>query len=119
MSPRRRGYRARICWCPCRTMASGRDPVAGGLPPHAMRRMRVVFALLGAGLAIHVAHALLGFGGSALNRLITDADYDLILVGSAAACIARAGLVKEERRVWSAPGTVAAPVAARDAPRHV
>jgi two-component system cell cycle response regulator len=66
--------------------------------------MRVVFALLGAGLALHVAHALLHFGGSLGDHLIADGDYDLMLVGSAGACIARAVLVKAERRVWATLG---------------
>src|SRR5256885_7455969 len=60
--------------------------------------MRVAFGLLAAALALHIAHATLKFGGSLTDRLINDVDYDLMLVGSAVACLARAVLVARERR---------------------
>jgi len=85
-------------------MATRQDSDAVPLPSRARRRMRVAFALLGAGLALHVAHALLGFGGPVVGGLIDDVDYDLMLVGSAAACLTRAAVVARERRAWAILG---------------
>src|SRR2546423_4012667 len=85
-------------------MAQRHEGDAVCLPPRARGRMRGAFALLAAALALHIAHATLKFGGSLTDRLIDDVDYDLMLVGSAVACLARAVLVARERRVWAILG---------------
>src|SRR2546423_2794121 len=79
-------------------MAQRHEGDAVCLPPRARGRMRFAFGLLAAALALHIAHATLKFGGSLTDRLINDVDYDLMLVGSAVACLARAVLVARERR---------------------
>jgi diguanylate cyclase (GGDEF)-like protein len=66
--------------------------------------VRIAFAALAAGLLLHVAHALLGFGGAAADRLIGDVDYALVLAGSAGMCIARAVAVRAERLAWGVLG---------------
>jgi diguanylate cyclase (GGDEF)-like protein len=66
--------------------------------------MRVVFALLFAGLALHVCHAIFRFGGHTVDDLIKNVDYDVLLVGSAGACLARAYVTPVERRAWAILG---------------
>jgi diguanylate cyclase (GGDEF)-like protein len=56
-------------------------------------------ALAVAGLLAHALHAALGGG---LGEIVTDGLYDGLLVLAAAACAARAALVREERGAWAA-----------------
>ena len=56
--------------------------------------------ILAAGLAVHVAHALTGFGGPGVDRAISAWLYDAILFGAAALCAARAVQVPRRRAPW-------------------
>ena len=48
---------------------------------------RIPFAVLAVGLLVHVAHAVLGFGGAGADHLIGDVDYVAVLAGSAVLCV--------------------------------
>jgi diguanylate cyclase (GGDEF)-like protein/putative nucleotidyltransferase with HDIG domain len=85
-------------------MAKRQDSDAVAMSPRARNFMRAAFAFLVAGLVLHVVHALTHFGGAGTDRWINDVDFDLMLVGSAAACLARAVLVPAERRTWAVLG---------------
>jgi two-component system, cell cycle response regulator len=68
------------------------------------RRMRIFWAVAAAALAAFAAHAALGFGGDAADRLLGDYVYHGLMVAAAAACLARAAAIREERAVWLAMG---------------
>jgi two-component system cell cycle response regulator len=72
--------------------------------PRAHVWARLGFAVLALCLALHVAHALIGFGGPVADRLIGDVDYSLILVASAGLCIGRVIRCRPERRAWALLG---------------
>lgn len=61
-------------------------------------------ALIG-GLGLLALHTALGFGGKALDGVIDDGVYNALMLGSAAAVLARAALVRSEERVaWLVMG---------------
>ena len=64
----------------------------------------VAFAVLAAGLLVHVAYGLVGFGGATAESLIGSVDYVLLLAGSAAMCIVRAVTNRRERLAWALIG---------------
>ena len=66
------------------------------------RAVRACLCLLAAGVAVHVAYALLGSpGGGALASAIEDDLYNVLLVGAALVGVARACLVRDERAAWA------------------
>jgi two-component system cell cycle response regulator len=60
-------------------------------------------ALIG-GLGVFVLHTTLDFGGKALDDLFTDWVYNIVMLGSALAVLARAASAREERAAWLAMG---------------
>jgi diguanylate cyclase (GGDEF)-like protein len=64
----------------------------------------IAFAVLAAGLALHLVHAVAGFGGATADRLIGDVDYLFVLAGSAGMCIARAVKLPGDRLTWGLLG---------------
>jgi two-component system, cell cycle response regulator len=95
-----------------RTLANSRadSPLEVAVAPHApsrhaalpagrnVRRALACIAVLA--LAFHIAHGQLGLGGHGLDDLTSNWLYDSIVVGSAAACLARTWLVPRERLPW-------------------
>jgi two-component system cell cycle response regulator len=66
------------------------------------RLVRMAQYLLVAGLAVHVARTVLGVPGEGLlARVIDDGVYNVLLVGAALVCVARACLVRQERPAWA------------------
>jgi diguanylate cyclase (GGDEF)-like protein len=63
--------------------------------------LRLLWLLLGAGLVVHVAHAIVGFGGHEADHLVGDVLYVALLIGSALMCGLRAALVRERRVPWA------------------
>jgi diguanylate cyclase (GGDEF)-like protein len=63
--------------------------------------VRALWILILAALAVHLAHAIAGFGGPAVDRAISAWLYDGVLVGAAAVCAARAALVPRRRVPWT------------------
>ena len=51
-------------------------------------------------LAAMVAHAAFDLGGSRLDGLFVKWIYNVVLIGSAASCLARAAFVERERSAW-------------------
>ena len=98
---------------PIRCGRAGPNRSCGPISPRVRRAMRAVFVLLFAGLALHVSHAIFRFGGATVDDLIKNVDYDLLLVGSAGACLARAYVTPVERRAWGDPRGGTAPVGLR------
>ena len=67
------------------------------------RVMRIAQYLLVAGVAIHVAHGVLGLASDGLlARVIEDGVYNGVLIGAALVCVARAWSVRAERTAWAA-----------------
>jgi two-component system, cell cycle response regulator len=79
------------------SFASGDATLSG----RARIALRALWCCLLVGLAVHVSHAILGYGGKTADDLIGNWVYDAILVGSAAACAARAALVPVRRFPWA------------------
>jgi diguanylate cyclase (GGDEF)-like protein len=65
---------------------------------------KIGFAVLGAGLIVHVVHAATGFGGASADWLIGNVDYTFVLAGSAGMCIARAVRQSSARLPWALLG---------------
>ncbi len=64
------------------------------------RSTRVVFVLAACGLAAHVAHAAVGFGGGGTSSFVNDWVYDGIEVLAAALVVWRALTLRTERAAW-------------------
>ncbi len=62
--------------------------------------VRIALAVLVLLLAAMVAHAALRLGGSRLDSLFVKWIYNVVLIGSAASCLARAASVERERSAW-------------------
>jgi two-component system cell cycle response regulator len=63
--------------------------------------VRVAQYVLLAGLAVHFADGVLGLATDGLlARAVKDGIYNLVLVGAALVCVARACWVREERLAW-------------------
>jgi len=66
------------------------------------RVVRIAQYLLAAGLAVHVAHGVLGVPAEgSLARLIDEGVYNAVLLGAALVCVARAWSVRAERLAWA------------------
>ena len=63
--------------------------------------MLALGVLLVAGVALHALHAMLGFGGPAVDTLVTTWVYDGVLLGAALGCALRAVLVRRCRLAWA------------------
>jgi two-component system cell cycle response regulator len=69
------------------------------------RLVRMAQYVLLAGLAVHVARSVLGVPSQGLMaRAIDDGVYNVVLVGAALVCVARACLVRQERAAWALIG---------------
>ena len=68
------------------------------------RAMRWVLATLGALLAACAVHAVAGFDAGPLAWLLEKWGYNVVLVGSGLACLARGIKVREERAAWLTMG---------------
>ena len=62
--------------------------------------VRIALAVLVLLLVAMVAHAAFKLGGSRLDGLFVKWLYNVVLVGSAASCLARAAFVERERSAW-------------------
>jgi diguanylate cyclase (GGDEF)-like protein len=62
-----------------------------------------IAALIG-GLGVYVLHTALDFGGGELDGLFKDGVYNVLMLGSALAVLARAASAREERAAWLAIG---------------
>jgi len=58
-------------------------------------------ALVVAGLAVHAAHGLTGFGGPLVDWLVVQALYYVLMVVAVGVCAFRAYKQKSERRAWA------------------
>ncbi|HUC00827.1 MAG TPA: diguanylate cyclase [Solirubrobacterales bacterium] len=56
------------------------------------------------GFLAFVLHAATGFGGSAAETFFGIWDYDSLMLGAAASCLARAAIVRRERLAWGLLG---------------
>ncbi len=57
--------------------------------------------ILGAlGVLVHIAHATVGLGGHALDNVVDNWLYDVIVAGAAVSCLARALVIRRERSAW-------------------
>ena len=66
------------------------------------RLARIAQYLLAAGVAVHVAHGLLGLSHDGLlARVVEDGVYNGVLVGAALVCAARAWFMPAERAAWA------------------
>src|SRR6478609_6084468 len=61
-------------------------------------------ACLIGGLGVLALHDTLGFGGHRLDELFGDGVYNVLLLGSALAVLARGAFYREERAAWLAMG---------------
>ena len=68
------------------------------------RAMRWVLATLGVLLAACAVHAVAGFDAGPLAWLLEKWGYNVVLVGSGLACLARGVKVREERAAWLTMG---------------
>jgi two-component system cell cycle response regulator len=68
------------------------------------RRIRGILAALGLLLAACAIHAVLGFDAGALSWLLEKWGYNVVLVGSGLACLARGAAVRSERAAWLTMG---------------
>ena len=68
------------------------------------RAMRWVLAILGVLLAACAVHAVAGFDAGPLAWLLEKWGYNVVLVGSGLACLARGVKVREERTAWLTMG---------------
>ena len=68
------------------------------------RAMRWVLATLGVLLAACAVHAVAGFDAGPLAWLLEKWGYNVVLVGSGLACLARGVKVREERTAWLTMG---------------
>ena len=68
------------------------------------RAMRWVLAILGVLLAACAVHAVAGFDAGPLAWLLEKWGYNVVLVGSGLACLARGVKVREERSAWLTMG---------------
>ena len=68
------------------------------------RAMRWVLATLGALLAACAVHAVAGFDAGPLAWLLEKWGYNVVLVGSGLACLARGVKVRDERTAWLTMG---------------
>jgi two-component system, cell cycle response regulator len=67
--------------------------------------VRLALYVLAAALAIQVVHGLLGVPREGfLARAIDDGAYNLVLVGAALVCVARAWRIRSERAAWALIG---------------
>jgi len=71
-------------------------------------RNRLVLRCAGGALVLgflaFVLHAATGFGGSAAETFFGIWDYDALMLGAAASCLARAAIVRRERLAWGLLG---------------
>src|SRR5262245_9152961 len=74
------------------------------LSPRARLLLRCAGAALIVGFLAFVLHAATGFGGAAADTFFGIWDYDALMLGAAASCLARAAIVRRERLVWSLLG---------------
>jgi two-component system, cell cycle response regulator len=68
------------------------------------REIRWAFAALGVLLAACAIHALAGFDAGPLSWLLEKWGYNVVLVGSGVACVARGVTVRAERAAWLTMG---------------
>jgi two-component system, cell cycle response regulator len=68
------------------------------------RRIRAILAVLGLLLAACAIHAVLGFDAGPLSWLLEKWGYNVVLVGSGLACLARGAAVRSERAAWLTMG---------------
>ena len=68
------------------------------------RAMRWVLAILGVLLAACAVHAVAGFDAGPLAWLLEKWGYNVVLVGSGLACLARGIKVRDERAAWLTMG---------------
>ncbi|MFL5911333.1 MAG: HD domain-containing phosphohydrolase [Gaiellaceae bacterium] len=73
-----------------------------GISARRRHAVRVVQAGAFAALGAFVLHALLHFGGHGLDSFFNDWVYNALIAVSAAGCLARAVLVRQERGAWLA-----------------
>ena len=78
------------------------EVVAFHVGPSRFRRdaVRIALAMLVLLLAAMVAHAAFNLGGSRLDGLFVKWIYNIVLIGSAVSCLARAASVERERSAW-------------------
>lgn len=66
--------------------------------------LRCAGAALIVGFLAFVVHAVTGFGGSTAETFFGIWDYDALMLGAAASCLARAAIVRRERLAWGLLG---------------
>src|SRR5438093_647251 len=62
---------------------------------------RAAFQALIAGLAVHLAHALTGFGGATIDSLVTNWLYSGLEIAAVALCAWRAAALRAHRAGWT------------------
>src|SRR5436190_338571 len=84
-----------------------------GISPRLWRVLRVGPIVAVVGLVVFTAHLGVGLGGSRTDGVFNDFVYNGLELLAAAACLARAVLVREERLRWSASRSSTGPRATR------
>ncbi|HET7444596.1 MAG TPA: diguanylate cyclase [Solirubrobacterales bacterium] len=74
------------------------------LSPRNRLLLRCGGAALVLGFLAFALHAAIGFGGDAAETFFGIWDYDALMLGAAASCLARAAIVRRERLAWSLLG---------------
>jgi two-component system, cell cycle response regulator len=74
------------------------------LSPRNRLLLRCGGAALVLGFLAFALHAATGFGGSTANTFFGIWDYDALMLGAAASCLARAAIVRRERLAWALLG---------------
>src|SRR5205823_4860187 len=96
------GCTGTIVIAPLASSAHKRDKPARGIKGRHRQVVRVCQALAFTALAGFALHAAVGFGGHGLDGFFTNWVYNGLIVASAAGCLARALLVRQERAAWLA-----------------
>jgi diguanylate cyclase (GGDEF)-like protein len=68
------------------------------------RTVRIVFAVLALGLAVHAAHALMGPGDGPIDHAIADWLYTAVMWSGSVMCLIAAAVRRRERGAWALIG---------------